>query len=309
MIIDSHTHLFPPAVISNVAAKEDLVRLLRLESDRAASRTTTEALRREAGDAGVAACVLLPTAARDSVGKVNRLFRQACRMEDGGGPRLFTLGTLHPRQEGLETELDGLASAGIRGIKLCSFSQGFDLLADETLRMFSLIEARNRAGRGPFFVILDTFGQADRFFGAPAEHLTTPERLGRLVRTFPGINFVGAHMAGLASPFEEVLEYLPPSGNLFLETSNAAHTLDPEQFVRLLRLHGPERILFGTDWPWFGQRDELRLLRKLAGAAGFDPPGMRAILGGNAARLLGIPAGEVQARSPGTVHREDPDVE
>ena len=92
-------------------------------------------------------------------------------------------------------------------------------------------------------------------------------------------------------PFEEVLEHLPPRENFYLETSNAAHTLEPEAFVRLLRLHGAERVLFGTDWPWFGQQEELDRIGNLADRAGYSSGDKDALFGGNAAGLLGLAEG------------------
>ena len=117
--------------------------------------------------------------------------------------------------------------------------------------LFELIKEFNTRGEHAFFVVLDTFYKADEHFGSPGEHVTTPERLGRLVAAFPEIDFVAAHMGGLTAPFEEACEHLTPRDNLFLETSNAAHTLKRDEFVQLLKTHGPGHILFGTDWPWF----------------------------------------------------------
>jgi predicted TIM-barrel fold metal-dependent hydrolase len=288
MIIDFHTHVYSPSVIANVTGKEDLVRELQLQAEKATARTSTEALRKEAAAAGVAACVLLPTAAKDAVRRVNRRFQEFCGVDSASFSRLHSLGTLHPDWPEIAAELKWFTTTGVPGVKLCSFSQAFDLYGDATRRMFSLIEEHNAAGEHRLFVILDTFSKAGRYFGARKEHLTTPRRLGLLVSEFPGIDFVGAHMAGLAAPFSEVLEHLPPRENFYLETSNAAHTLEPESFIRLLRLHGPDRILFGTDWPWFGQREELNRVEQLADQAGFGTEEKAAIFGGNAARLLGL---------------------
>lgn len=288
MTIDFHTHVYPPPVIANVTSKKDLISELRLEADKAAARTSTDALREEAAAAGVAACVLLPTAAKDSVRKVNRRFQELTRDDSDSSPHLHALGTLHPDSPDIADELKWFAIQGVPGVKLCSFSQAFDLNADATRRMFSLIEEHNASAEHRLFVIVDTFSKAVQHFGAREEHLTTPERLGRLIEEFSGIDFVGAHMAGLAAPVSEVFEHLPPRKNFHLETSNAAHTLEPESFVRLLKLHSPDRIIFGTDWPWFGQKEELDLVEQLADRAGYGSAEKDAVFGGNAARLLGL---------------------
>ena len=55
-----------------------------------------------------------------------------------------------------------------------------------------------------------------------------------------------------------------------------------EQFVRLVRRHGPDRVLFGSDSPWTDPGEELARLRGL-----LDDRELAAVLGGNAERLLG----------------------
>jgi hypothetical protein len=288
MIFDSHTHLFAPAVIANVSSLNGLAADLSLDTDKARARTDKAALKRESRAAGIQGCLLLPTAPANGVRKVNDLFIKTVEGEE----HLFTAGTLHPFGPDIDQELEWLSSHGVRALKLCSFSQGFDLESAETFRLFEKIRAHNISGQRRFFVILDTFYQADVYFGAPKAHLTTPEKLGRLAVDFPEIDFVGAHMGGLCAPLHEIREHLAPRRNLYLDTSNAAHLLSREEFVSLLRLHGPEYILFGTDWPWFGHEEEMTLIRGLLQEAGFSPQEQSGIFSGNISRLLGLMTAE-----------------
>jgi predicted TIM-barrel fold metal-dependent hydrolase len=50
----------------------------------------------------------------------------------------------------------------------------------------------------------------------------------------------------------------------------------------LISEHGPERVLFGSDWPMASQADELAVVRGL----GLTEDQVAGILGGNAERLL-----------------------
>ena len=59
---------------------------------------------------------------------------------------------------------------------------------------------------------------------------------------------------------------------------------DPAQLVRILRKHGAERVLFGSDSPWGDPGEELGVLRGL----GLEETELEAVCGGNAARLLGL---------------------
>ena len=62
----------------------------------------------------------------------------------------------------------------------------------------------------------------------------------------------------------------------------AVELLGEEQFVRMVRAFGADRVLFGTDSPWDGQAEALARLRALP----LEGEELDAILGGNALRLL-----------------------
>ncbi len=137
-------------------------------------------------------------------------------------------------------------------------------------------------------VVFDTFTRADIHFGADHEHVTVPSKLAEVVRRHPDINFVGSHMGGLAAEFQELLRHLVPMDNLYLDTSNAAHTLARAQFVDLLKIHGPNHILFGTDWPWFEHSGEIPVIRGLLEEAGYSRSEQEAVFGENARKLFGF---------------------
>ncbi|MBU0754917.1 MAG: amidohydrolase family protein [Planctomycetes bacterium] len=284
MIIDSHTHLFPEKVIARVSRKTRLVRELALDIDGAAGRSGAEALLDACEEAGIDKCLLLPTAAADRVMAVNRKFQKIAETH----PRLLVAGKLHPGSKENLSVIEELHERGVHAIKLCTFSQGFGLDDPETEDLFDLIRRFTEQQAFSFTVILDTFFKADLYFSAPKKHLTTPERLGRLVRRFPGVYFIAAHMGGLTAPFNETVEHLPPASNLYLETSNASHTLETFEFIDLLKTHGPDHVLFGTDWPWFHPLDEQARIKKLMDLAGYGPEDQEKVFFKNIAGLLGF---------------------
>ncbi|MEA3437284.1 MAG: amidohydrolase family protein [Thermodesulfobacteriota bacterium] len=284
MIIDAHVHLFTPKIITNVSAKSGMVAELHLQTDEATQRIGTAALGTALGRAGVHAALMLPTASANGVSKVNRDAIDTAADCD----YLNTAGTLHPECKDLQAELAALHAAGIRAIKLCSFSQRFILNSPPTMEMFAQIEAFNRNHSHHFFIVLDTFYKAAAYFGTDPRFTTDPACISRLVRTFPEIIFVGAHMGGLTAPFEDVIRCLPAADNFYLDTSNAAHTLNEAEFIRLLQVHGPNRILFGTDWPWFDPGEEIMLIEGLLDRAGYAVNDKAKVLGGNIAELIAI---------------------
>jgi predicted TIM-barrel fold metal-dependent hydrolase len=283
-IYDSHIHIFNSKIVENVVSKTGLAHRLALETENADNRLTTAALVKEMRTANVRAALMLPTADVNNLSKINRNYiRMASKASE-----LFTAGTLHPDFSDIGIELSYLSRAAVRVIKLCSFSQGFALNDSKTYKMFDLIQTFNSTTKAPFSVVLDTLTLADRYFGTNPEYTTTPQDLMDLVRCFPGINFIGAHMGGLGAPFELSIRCLKPLPNLYLDTSNAAHTLKEDQFIQMLHRHGSRHILFGTDWPWFLHVSEVKRIDELMEKSGFSKQEKEAVFSKNLANLLGI---------------------
>jgi predicted TIM-barrel fold metal-dependent hydrolase len=281
-VIDAHCHLFSPAVIDNVERHREPLGALHLDFGLVRERLTPESLLASAASAGVDRCLLLFTADRDRIPQANR---RALELHADDTP-LSALGTAHPELPRLEQELQRLARAGTRGLKFSSFSQAIDFSGGGAFDMLEMAQGVWQAHGMRLAVILDTFVRADEVFGTAPRFLTRPATLAALVRRFPGIDFVGAHMGGLAADFAELARDLPPAENLFLDTANAAHTLTGEPFVLMLRRHGAARVLFGTDWPWFGHAEEIPKILDLLNRADFDEADARAVMRENAARLL-----------------------
>jgi predicted TIM-barrel fold metal-dependent hydrolase len=89
----------------------------------------------------------------------------------------------------------------------------------------------------------------------------------------------GSHYAWNADDLETLLRY----SHLYLETSRLAHFRAIEDAVRIV---GADRLVFGSDSP---TRSLLSPINAVA-AAEIPDDAKRAILGGNAARLFGLPA-------------------
>lgn len=283
MIIDGHVHLFHPKVISNVKKRTEMTRILRLQTDGAEERVGIPFLENEMKKAGVSGGFILPTALAEEVGSINREFYTLCQSSG----LLHTAGTLHPDYPANRQELESFMALKIRGIKLCSFSQRFSLCDPKTFEMFQLIQEFNIDKRAGLFVELDTLFGADQFFGSQPEHNTTPSLLANLINRFPKIDFIAAHMGGLAAPFPEIKAHLTPKDNLYLDTSNAAHVLSEDEFVYLLKTHGPEHIIFGTDWPWFTHQGEIELQNRIYEKAGFSKADKALVFSKNISRLTG----------------------
>ena len=265
-IIDAHIHLFHTKVIWNVKKRKKMVKLLGLQTEGAEDRTGVSFLERELKNAGIRKALALPTSPPDQVKHINESFFNKIQSSD----MLLSAGTLHPHYKKNKEELESFMTRKIRGIKLCSFAQGFSLKDPAFFDMLDLIVEFNTKQNAGFFVIMDTFFRASHFFGSPEEHNTTPALFADIVKQFPKINFIAAHMGGLTAPFEQIRSQMVPMDNFYMDTSNAAHVLSEKEFISLLKIQGPEHIIFGTDWPWFTHAEEIALQKRMTQKAGFS---------------------------------------
>ncbi|MDR0530812.1 MAG: amidohydrolase family protein [Oscillospiraceae bacterium] len=185
-------------------------------------------------------------------------------------PRLIPFGSVHPGAPDAAQELRRLKEAGLKGVKLHPDYQEFYV---DDPRVFPLYRTLAELG-------LVTLFHAGVDIGLPSPVHCTPERLARALPEFGGAPVVAAHFGGYLQ-WREVLEHLC-GRDIYFDTSYCARKLPPAWARELLAAHPKERILFGTDLPWADPADELDFVR------GFGPEAAPGILGGNAARLLGL---------------------
>ena len=92
-----------------------------------------------------------------------------------------------------------------------------------------------------------------------------------------------AHMGEIKEP-GETEEYLIGT-DILLDTALCARgNIPEEQLTRMIRRHGAEKVLLGSDFPWHRSEEEIALIRSLP----LTEEEKAMILGGNAQRLLGL---------------------
>lgn len=283
MILDFHTHTFPDAIAQSAVDK-----LKHNSHTQPFSDGTVDGLRRSMARAGIDASLVLPVAT--SPRQVPHVNDASIRMnEQGGETGVYSLGCMHPDFEDWHEELGRLSRAGLRGIKLHPPYQGVDFDDSRYLRIL------DRAGELGLFVII----HAGLDVGMPGAEQSTPEKLLRALQSVGPVTLVLAHMGGWRC-WQAVEELLPDTG-VYLDTSfslgpmtplgdgyyadpAALQRLNEQDFLRMIRLFGADRILFGTDSPWEAQAAEVQKIQALP----LTDAEKHGILGGNAAKLLEI---------------------
>jgi predicted TIM-barrel fold metal-dependent hydrolase len=77
---------------------------------------------------------------------------------------------------------------------------------------------------------------------------------------------------------------LPASGNVYFDTAYVSFYMGQEEMGELIRDIGPERVIFGSDYPWEEPGRAAEIIKGL----GLCVAEEQAVLGKNAAKLLGM---------------------
>jgi len=235
--------------------------------------------------AGVDFAVTQPVATSPKqVGKLNALAAEAA----AAGGRLIPFGAAHPDDPDWHEGLGALTRAGVKGVKIHPMYQETELDDPRYLRILE------RAAELGLLVMV----HAGEDVGIPGPARCAPRHVKNVLRETGIRNLILAHMGGwgIWDEVERELAGLP----VYLDTSFAFRPIHPhpdwprtpeelsmgdrEQLLRILRAHGTDRVLFGSDSPWGDEGEELAVLRGL----GLSGQELQAVCGGNAARLLGL---------------------
>lgn len=188
-----------------------------------------------------------------------------------------------PGRESLERALD----AGLCGIgELLPQAQGGDLLDDNWSRVCALAAAR---GVPINLHVTDPLGVNPE----SCVKATPLEPYLAMIKVHQSTKFIFAHWGG-GIPFYELNPRLKPLfKNVYYDTAASPLLYDPSVYRHLVGIVGAERVLFGTDYPlfthpWIEKIPDFRHDLADARGAGLTPAELDLVLGGSAARLLGL---------------------
>ena len=185
---------------------------------------------------------------------------------------IIPFGSVHSDSPNALSELERLAKAGIRGIKLHPDYQHF-FVDDE--KMFPIYKKIAELG----FI---TVFHAGVDIGYPKPVHCTPERLLRVLDLFDDAPVVAAHFGGWLLWYS-VLEDLCGT-KVYLDTAFSSGKMPPDYAKELIKAHGADKVLLGSDMPWSDTLDEVRFVQSLDLSAEDEEK----ILSNNAKRLLNI---------------------
>lgn len=247
MRLDFHTHVFRPA-----AARVVIEQMCAQMGIQAAGTGVIDDLRMRLAAANLHGAVMLYSPPKPAMIRAANLF---VLEQQAAQPDFVAFGSVHPHAKDWEAELDFLRQAGIKGLKLHPEYQGYSLEEPE-------VEAMLRAA-APHFVFLCHMGGLVPGV-TPATVQAAPHMLARLLDRVPGMRFVAAHFGGQYL-WEEALEHLAGRDDVWLDTAAALRSIAPELLRQILDRHDPEKIIFGSDYPFYDPAVEIRLLERIMG--------------------------------------------
>lgn len=272
MLIDFHTHVFPAALAEKAIAHMTQQMADNYESFHiffnARADGTVEGLLRTMEESGCTHSVLCPVVTSPKSAGHTNAFSMAQKSE-----KLIPFAGLLPNQEGWEAALEDIAAQGFQGIKLHPEFQNFDV---DSPRSVEVVKRAENLG----LIVLLHAGRDPGY--APPAHCT-PRRMVNLLEKVDGGKIVAAHMGGWKE-WEEVERCLSDSP-IYFDTSCCAGFIDPDYCRHLMRRHGTDKILFGSDYPWLTSGDTLEFVSSL----GLTEGELAQICWQNAAKLLKLP--------------------
>ena len=281
MIIDIHTHTFPEKIAARALAHLQGNSHSQLFAD-----GTEKDLSQKTREAGIDISVIVPVATtpkqvehiNDASARINEHTRET---------HLLSLGCMHPDYPDPARELHRIKEMGLAGIKIHPVYQGVDICDERFLNIFRICRDLG----------LLVIAHSGLDIGVPGVRCS-PEMSRRALDAVPGLTLILAHMGGWKN-WEDVPRYLSGTG-AYVDTAfstgefypvpgsswtrEECQMLGPQEFLSLVDALGDSQVLFGTDSPWSDQKESLSFINTLP----LSQEAREAILGGNAARLLGL---------------------
>lgn len=274
MLIDVHTHVFPPQVIEN---RESFLQgepaFASIYSDPKAPMVTAEGLIQamDAGGVRISWAVGFPWVKESNARLHNDYLARVVKEHP---ERLRGLGCVHPVAAWAQVEADRCLRQGLHGLgELAFYSTDLNIRA-----LGPLCELCAQMDKP---LLLHTNEPVGHRY--PGKAPMTLAALYGLIKAHPRTKLVLAHMGGglffytlLKKEVSEVMR------NVWLDTAAAPFLYQPQAYALAVKLMGKDKVLLGSDFPLLPVS---RYLKELA-QAGLSEEEMESVLGQAAAGLI-----------------------
>lgn len=276
-VVDAHVHVFPADMIRDRASYlERDGRFRALYGSTKATMVTPDEVLQQMQESGVAVSVLVgfPFADQGLCRMVNDCILEAVRDHPD---RLSGMACVAPDAPGALAELERCLDAGLCGCgELAPEGGGAGEAGLAGGRGLDIIAACLRERDLPLMVhASEPVGHAYAGKG----HFT-PEACYALAQRNPGLRIVFAHMGGGLFLYETMPEVRRTLADAYYDTAAVPYLYGPEVYDVALLAAGPDKFLFGSDFPL------LSPTRYRTGLERLGLPERNALTDGNARRVL-----------------------
>lgn len=264
MVIDFHTHAFHDRIADWVI--ESLMESSKDEC-KPWSDGTVSGLLKNMDEFGVDISVVQPIVVNPKNSELQNKW-----VKEITSDRIISFGSFHPDTDDYKREIDFICSLGLPGIKFHPEFQKFYIDTPEMLKIYDYALSKG-------LMILFHAGYDPSF--PPPIH-STPKQFAEISKEMQGGVIIAAHLGG-QSQWDDVEKYLVGT-DVYFDTAMGMKCYPHDQFLRIVKNHGADKILFGSDSPWTNVKEEIEILNSLP----LTQEEKDLILYKNAKRLLGI---------------------
>lgn len=259
-IADVHAHVFPEKIAEKASAS--IADFYNWKIERPASMDSLEKYEREAGISRYVISSSAVTAKQ--VFNINTFIAE----ETAKRPNCLGFGSVFPGMDGIEEELDRMLELGLTGIKIHPDFQKVCIDDEKGIDTYRAIAKR---GMPVLF-----------HMGDNRDDFSSPERLTNLLRRVPDLRVIAAHFGGW-TVWEESYNHPQPE-NVMYDTSSTLFLVEDEFVLRMIERFGPERLMFGSDFPMWSPKEIAEKMMTL----GLDEKTMERIFYGNYMSYFGL---------------------
>jgi len=240
-MIDFHTHIFPEKI-----ADKTISHLSEICHMPPYTNGKKEGLLASAKHAGIDQCIILPVATAPR--QFDSIHRFALQFLEG---EFISFGSIHPDCDDYKEKLRWIKENGFKGVK---FHPDYQETYFNDIKYKRIISYASELD-------LITVTHAGRDPLSPNDVHCTPRMIEEVLDEVKPKKLVLAHMGG-NEMFDEV-EALLVGRDVYFDTAYVLDKMNPSQFLRMMRNHGADKVLFGSDSPWGGQKEFVDVFNQL----------------------------------------------
>ncbi len=261
-ILDAHCHIYPDKIAEKAAEATGHFYGIEMDLD---GKVSTLLL--EGEKAGITHFLIQSVATTPKqVSSINRFISESVSKSSG---KMTGFGTMHPESDDPERDFAELLELGLRGVKLHPDIQGFKIDDFRMLKIYELCEKYKLP------VLMHC--------GDKRYDNSNPNRIVPILDIYTDLIMIGAHFGGY-SVWEDAVSKLSGYENFYIDTSSSLFEVTPEKAREYINAYGADRVMFGTDYPMWSPKEELKRFMKID----LSEEEREKILYDNAAKLLGI---------------------